>query len=223
MTDSAIATAADYADAMFTARRSKNALVLLVLLVLLIQLGLFFVARYTTQVVSAPAVTTPPVELPTTAPSVNWTDLLQYVIGATAFLGVICTIILSFVLLLIVNIMLVGRLIGVARTTSAYIWCLLLLLLLFPWQAFLSNATFSDPNFKIPGVLYTWDELRTFAKFGISTSATGAEVFLKWARFVAFPLIAIMIVLLIQVKSNRGLRQAFGEVEPDLPIPDKRL
>jgi hypothetical protein len=206
MTDPAIATAADYADAMFTARRAKNALVLLVLLVLLIQLGVFFLARYTNYLIGSGAAA------PTTEPG-RWADLLQYIVGGCAFLGVILGIVLSFVLLLIVNIMLVGRLIGVARTTSAYIWCLLLLVLLFPWQAFLSNATFSDPTFKIPGVLYTWDELIQYAKFPAGMTALAL---LKWARFVAFPLIAIIIVLSIQVKSNRGLRQAFGEVEPDL-------
>jgi hypothetical protein len=205
MNDPAIATAADYADAMYTARRFKSLLVLLVLVVLLIQLGLFFVARYTDYVIPSPT---------TTQPALKIGDLLQYLVGGCTFLGVIFTIVLSFVMLLIVNIMLVGRLIGVARTVSSYAWCLVLLVLLFPWQAFLSNATFTDPNFKIPGVLYTWDELKQFAKFGIGTPADGFLIFLNWARFVGFPVIAIMIVLRIQMKSNRGLRQAFGEVEP---------
>jgi len=212
MNDPAIATAADYADAMVTARKSKSALLLGVLLMLLIQLGLFFAARYTNYVVASPTTQ------PTTAPNPKWSDVIEYLVGASAFLGVILTIVLSFVLLLIVNIMLVGRLIGVARTTSAYVWCLVLLVLLFPWQAFLSNATFSDPNFKIPGVLYTWDELRLFAKFGMTTPADGFELMLKWARFVAFPVIAIIIALRIQLKSNRGLRQAFGETEPETTV-----
>jgi hypothetical protein len=92
-----------------------------------------------------------------------------------------------------------------------------LLVLLFPWQAFLSNATFSDPNFKIPGILYTWDELRLLAKFGMGTPIDIRESILRWSRFVVLPVIAIMIVLSIQIKSNRGLRQAFGEVEPEAP------
>src|SRR5437667_11814744 len=109
MTDPAIATAADYADAMYTARRSKNLLVLLVFVMLLIQLGLFLVARYTDYIISSPA---------TTQPAPKWVDLLQYLVGLSAFVGVIVTVVLSLVLLLIVNIMLVGRLIGVARCTS---------------------------------------------------------------------------------------------------------
>jgi hypothetical protein len=41
-----IANAADYADALLTARKAKNILVLLVLVILLFQLALFFGARY---------------------------------------------------------------------------------------------------------------------------------------------------------------------------------
>jgi hypothetical protein len=217
MTDPAIATAADYADAMYTARLAKNSLVLLVLVMLLIQLGLFFVARYTDYIkVSAPATAV----APTTQPKTDWSDAIQYVIGGTVFFGIALTILLSFVLLLIVNIMLVGRLIGVARCTSAYVLCLLLMLLLFPWQAFLSNATFNDPAFnsdqslKIPGVLYTWGELIHSAKFPTDNFLVAL---LKWARFVGWPVVSIILTLAIQLKSNRGLRQAFGEVEPESP------
>ena len=40
--DPAIATAADYADALLTARRAKNLLLLVVFLILLVQLAIFF-------------------------------------------------------------------------------------------------------------------------------------------------------------------------------------
>src|SRR6202035_1806016 len=66
---------------------------------------------------------------------------LQCLVALIDFLGIVLAVVLALVLLLIVGIMLVGRLIGVARVTSAYIWCLVLGVLLFPWQAFLSNAT----------------------------------------------------------------------------------
>jgi len=113
MNDPGIATAADYADAMYTARRSKNVLVLIVFVALLIQLGLFFVARYTDYIIPTGVVAhVTAATLPTTKPSINWSDPLQYLIGITTFVGIVITILLSFVLLLIVNIMLVGRLIG---------------------------------------------------------------------------------------------------------------
>ena len=47
MADREIATAADYADAMLTARRAKHVMVLLLLLMLLAQFAFFFVLRFT--------------------------------------------------------------------------------------------------------------------------------------------------------------------------------
>ena len=44
-------------------------------------------------------------------------------------------------------------------------------------------------------------------------NAEMAQLVLKWSRFVVFPIIAVLILLAIQVKSNRGLRQALGEAD----------
>jgi hypothetical protein len=209
--DPAIATAADYADALMTARRAKNLLVLLLVLLLLIQIAIFFIAKYTNLIVDRSATVA---LTPSTAPagSARWTDVLLYLSGLSVFLGVTLAIVLAMVLFLLVKIMLVGRLIGVARLTSAYIISLLVLVLLFPWQAFLSNATFSDPSFKVPGVLWTWNELMLSAKLGVGPErADVAPTILHWARFVVFPLVTVILLLMIQVKSNRGLRQALGE------------
>jgi hypothetical protein len=150
----------------------------------------------------------------------QWFEKLQYVIGLTDFGGVTLSIVLSVVVLLLVQIMLVGRLIGVARVTSAFIWALVLIVLLFPWQAFLNNVAFDHPEFKIPGVLYTWDELRLNAKVGLDSDhpILLPQKILLWSRFVAFPVISVLILLAIQIKSNRGLRQALGEA--DYPVDD---
>lgn len=235
MPDPAIATAADYADAMLVARRAKNGIVLLLLLCLLLQLGLFFTARYTdlllgarTAALTEPTVAavergpttlaaaTQPGEVVVAGRSVGMGDLLHYLLGVSVFLGLSLSILLALVLLLLVTIMLVGRLIGVGRVTSAYVWCLLLIVLLFPWQALFQDQSFSSRAFIWPGVLYTWDELRMFARFPTSDLA---EAILKWARFVGFPVVAVLILMVIQVRSNRGLRQALGEEDIALGAP----
>jgi hypothetical protein len=215
MPDPAIATAADYADAMITARRAKNALVLLLLLFLLVQLALFFLIRFDVLPLDTTVGSTVATTMPAAVSNINWSDVLHYVLGLTTFLGVTLTIVLSFVVLLITNIMLVGRLIGVGRVTVAYIWCLVLLVLLFPWQSFLNNAglTPDQVTFKIPGVLCTWAELSQNAHF--SNQPLNFAI-LKWARFVGFPLLAVLILLRIQVKSNRGIRLALGEEDVNL-------
>src|SRR4051794_32020425 len=89
--DPAIATAADYADALMTARRWKNLLVLLVLLFLLMELAIFFVARYTNVILSdSPAVTA--AVSSTQEVRVSAKDFAQYGTGLAIFLGMVFTI-----------------------------------------------------------------------------------------------------------------------------------
>jgi hypothetical protein len=214
MADSNIATAADYADAMLTARSAKNALFLILLVVLLLQIAIFFLYRYevvqfTPNIIrNTPSATT----TTTTAPTVTKRTielLLTYLVGTTEFLGVVLTTVLAIVLLLLINIMLVGRLIGVARVTSAYILTLVLLILIFPWQAFLDAY-----QFKLPGVLYTWQELTTRARWH---DVNMNQAIQNWSRFVVIPVVAVIILMAIQIKSVRGIRQALGE-GAELPV-----
>jgi hypothetical protein len=212
MTQNNILNAADYADALLTAKRAKNVLFPLLLLLILIQLALFFVARYT-------HILRPPVD----PKGRNWTELLEYLTGLIDFLGIVFALLLAAVLCLILKVLLVGRLVGVARLTSAVIWSMFLVLLLFPWQSFLNNPTITNDTvatslgMKLPGVLYTWAEF-SHPQLGATFAGNGDVPFLvlRWARFVAWPVIAILILLAVQAKSSSGLRQALGN---DIVLP----
>lgn len=231
-----IATAADYADAMIIARRAKNWLFGLLLLILLAQIAIFFVARYTqaldgavsasvtpvgqTPTVQVEATTAPaePVTVPVeeAPPQSGAAQKLEYLIGGTTFIGMGAVLVMAVVLLLIVLIMLIGRLIGVSRVTSALIWSIILGVLLFPWQAFLNYPGLAGTDFRIPGVLYTWSEVAQQARFGLDGSMDLMMQVLKWARFVGFPVLALLLLLMIQTKSSRGLKLALGEADADV-------
>jgi hypothetical protein len=241
MPPSNIATAADYADAMMIARRAKNALFFILSLMLVVQLGTFFAARMTNHVLPAAADTSlagtvTPATLPATTQGTASAlttgsggsgptligQLLRYLTAVIDFLGILLIIVLAVVILLIAKIMLVGRLIGVAQVTSAFIWCVFLVVLLFPWQAFLQNTDFTG-DFKIPGVLYTWNELihpTLGAKFqGLDPYQTA----LRWTRFVGAPVVAFILLLVVQAKSSRGLRAALGESELESSAGDLQI
>src|SRR5689334_2895344 len=106
MPDARIATAADYADAMMTARRAKHWLFLLLLVMLLIQLACFFVGKYTNVIVSE-STTTATTRGIAIHDTTRLQQLLRYVTVGIDFLGIVLAILQSTVLLLIVNIMLV--------------------------------------------------------------------------------------------------------------------
>lgn len=220
MSQSPLATAADYADALLTARRARNWLFTLLLLMLLIQISIFLIVRFreaAPQVESQPLppttqIVAPPAEQPVSPVAQLHPRLQQwlaYLTGLIGFLGIALVIILAVDLLLIIQIMLVGRLIGVSHLIASFVGCLLLAVLLFPWQAFLDNY-----DFKLPGVLYTWDELVRRVNFPNPESPSSV---LGWARFVGFPVFAILVLLWVHTRSRRGLRMALGEIEPPAP------
>ena len=224
MTRTTLAVAADYADAMLVARRWKNILFLALLLMLLIQIGLFLGVRFYGGGSVSMTAGTPDA----TQPAIQTTkDLAPAVAFATNFVGffsMICVVVLAVVLLLVVIIMLVGRLIGVAHVTSSFVLCVVLATLLFPWQS-LWNYPIADtaqivpdpiehlgigPRFGLPGVLYTWPELEHKAHFPGSPWNQAA---LGWARFVGWPVVAIILLFSVQARSSRGLKFALGESE----------
>jgi hypothetical protein len=223
MVDPSIAVAADYAEALLVARRAKNALVGFLALVIVVQIALaaMKLGGVMPEAFRAPAETTQlaAVAQPATAPAegnLRWAPVFQYAVELTHFAGTVLVIALALVLLLIANIMLVARLIGVGQSTSAFAWSILLVILLLPWQGFWPSADPVAAGFRVPGVLYIWSELVHL--HGEQFMSDGAV--LRWARWVAFPLVAVILLLTIQLKSRRGLRKALGEdqeVRSDFP------
>jgi len=218
-----LAVAADYADAMLVARRAKNVLFLLLLLILLGQMGIFFAARYGHGLPFRPDV----------AASGNANHAVLFFEWFTAvanFAGVVLPMVLAVVLLLIVTIMLVGRLVGVSHVTSAFCWSVVLIVFLFPWQSLLNSrftqagispttqsidsttpADLRPQDVRPPGALYTWPEL--IRDYDYPNAA-----YLKWTRFVAYPFVMLVILFMVQARSSRGLRFALGEAEVHVEV-----
>jgi len=228
MTTPGIATAADYSEALIVARRFKSLLALLLMLMLLGQIAIFFLVRYDIVHLNAtgapvaaevPHITSHDVSMvPTTLPqqlpsSDKLSDIMHYLTGVAILGGIAISIVLALALMLIDHVMLVGRLIGVGRVTSAICWSLLLIVLLFPWQYFMGGSGLAYTDFRVPGVLWTWDEMAGRAHFNSDFSADWAGTILNWFRFVGAPLVAVVVTLLVQARSNRGLKMALGEDE----------
>jgi hypothetical protein len=195
------AALSDFADALVVARRAKRVIVLLLLVMLLAQLAMFFAYRYTGVFDIADAATRPAISL----------DALHYVSGGVLAVSLMLSIVLPIVLLLICHIMLVGRLVGVGPVVSAFVWSLVLGLILFPWQTLLNVTELTKTDFVLPGVLVTWRELLAGGRF---ETANLHESILKWTRFVGAPAVAVLLLLIIQLRSGRGLRMGLGEDAP---------
>jgi len=204
---------------MLTARTARTVFGFALILVLFFQLVLFVVVHFTGKLSQhvAPDSLSAQIEVPaTTAPATATPPasgrsfpklLLKYVVGLSDYFGLIFAILLSLMLLLLLNVMLIGRLIGVSHVTSAFIWSLVVLLLVFPWQAFLNNQNLTSIEWKVPGVLYTWEELVYHGRF----ENFGNGWFQNWVRFVIAPFVTIVLAFTVLLKSGAGLRMALGE------------
>jgi len=193
-------TAADYADALLACRRARTCLVVLLLLAMVCAIGVFVWAKYGNLLdASCPAAAR---------------QAAAMAVALTAFLGPVVSIVLAAVLLVIVNIMLVGRLIGLSRVVCGFFWCVLLVVLLLPWQTVAASAAGHD--LRVPGVLCTWSEVLALrapapAARSAAQKADVLEETLTWLRFGGWPVLAGIIVLVIHQRTGRGLRQALGE------------
>src|ERR1051325_5628053 len=112
---SSVATAADYADAMLTARTARTIFGFALMVILLLQLVLFCIVHFTTKLNAHvtpdslastainPSATQP--TQPPTAPTPTWPhQILKYVVGLSDYFGLIFSILLALMLLLLLNV-----------------------------------------------------------------------------------------------------------------------
>lgn len=239
------AASAVYHDALSTARGFRSLCVLVLVLTLIAQIALFFTARYggdiipvqprqvaantdaglvgadTDRSIDEPVVENirqadEAVDISATEDEVDVDvdqslvrTLLFMLLYASLWLGLIFSILLSLSLAFTTLVMLNGRTVGVERVAKAFLYSLLLLMLIMPWQCILNHPTFKGGLFHLPGVLYIWPELNMRANFPDSD-------WLGWARFVAWPIVALLLTFLVFGKSGRGIRQALGEDMPQV-------
>jgi hypothetical protein len=150
-----------------------------------------------------------------------------WVTNCIVFLGAIFSIVLAIIVLLIVLTMLVGRLLGVANTTSAFVWAVVLAVIMFPWHLFYAPETSRDAmsstnsadirldDYRWPGATYTWGELKQGVNF---TGDQPKIAVLRYARFVGYPFVALVILFMVQAKSGRGVKYALGEAEVHVDV-----
>jgi hypothetical protein len=70
-------------------------------------------------------------------------------------------------------------------------------------------------DFRVPGALYTWGELRRDVKFANEPLTYAVQ---KWARFAGFPFVALLILFAVQAKSGRAVKVALGEADVHVDV-----
>jgi hypothetical protein len=193
----------EYYEAFRSVRAAKNLFWWLIAAAVVLQLAAFMLVNFVG--VIDPLHQPPGASQPAQAadPAQRWQDVFGWALPATKFLAFASGMLLSLTLLLAVKLSLLGRLGGVAGLISAFFWSLVLLAIITPWQQVMQGAVAC-------GALYNFDELvRAVGKvrcpWGAKNVSFVTQV-LFYARFIAYPVVAVLVWLMVQAKFARGYR-----------------
>lgn len=134
----------------------------------------------------------------------QWDTTYTMLVPVTQLAAVIAVSSQAIVVFITLLVVLVAQAPGVAQITRSLIWSILLLFMFLPWQYFAKD-------FPIPGVIYSYAELLRL----IEPHVTGQHVarfqtFLLYARFIAWPLIGLFVLLITAERFRAGIMIAIG-------------
>jgi hypothetical protein len=129
-----------------------------------------------------------------------WYTMLVAVTQLASVIAVSSQAIIVFVTLLV---MLVAQAPGVAQMTRCLNWSVLLLFAFLPWQYFARD-------FPIPGVIYGYTELIRLIGPYVVSDAGGDQVWQVYGRFVGWPLVGMLMLLISTERYRAGVMIAIG-------------
>lgn len=225
----------EYALAFSSVRRAKNIFLLLVILALLVQLGAAGVVRFsklldplyarkTVATATSATATTSPASSPASAPAdaakkLQIARTLDTVLGhamhLSKFLGMVACMLLVFMLLLAVKLSLLDRLGGIAGLMSALLWSIFLFPMLLPWQQIVTGG------FAYGALCNYAHILEASTRINPAWGGSAADLTIQityFARFFAYPGLALMICLLVQSRFACGFKRISAFHSAPMPL-----
>jgi hypothetical protein len=209
----------DYGAALRTVRAARGVFITLLILSLLIHVGAFCAVRWghvlesakmVEKDVTAPATTTIDTS-PETTDTIGWSSFwrgsLEAVLPLTSFVGLMCCGLLAICFFTSAYVCLSGGLGGVRGSLSAFFWTLVLLALLFPWARWLQGV-------QVPGVFFTFGELDKLT----TEFADRLHEVLFYVRYLGYPVLALLIVLVGDGRYSRGYRGVRRHLQTRLDV-----
>ena len=212
-------------------KAGKTFFMTIVLLMLLVQLAAFIAADFfgvldkpTPAAINAAATqptTTQPGEADAdddVARAACWECLYAWTLPAAKFLALVAGLLAVLTFMFAVKLSIVGRLGGIAGFMSAFFWSLILLAVVTPWQQ-ISGGSFAS------GALYNFGELQRHLQQVRAEGANLWDWIVHYARFIAYPVVAILIWCITLAKFGRGYRDSIMAPiiteAPPQPLPQQ--
>lgn len=134
----------------------------------------------------------------------QWDATYTMTVPMTQVLGLMAACSQTIIVFLTLLVILVAQAPGVAQVTRSLIWTTLLLFMVLPWQYFARS-------YPVPGILYGYDEmLRMIARRVVGEKLAGYEILLIYARFIIWPAMAMLVLLITSERFRAGIMLAIG-------------
>lgn len=223
----------EYAVAFRSIRAGKNFFAMVIALCIVAQLAGFVLVRFA-RVTDPPAV---PASGPTSEPAsrpdrpaveinaaavqraATWRNVIRLALPATKFAAPVACLLILFVLTLATRLSLLERVGGVAGFISAFFWALILLAMLIPWQ----HAPWTS---YAKGALFNLGDLEGATQDLGGGSATTLDRIIYFVRFIGYPVLALLVWLVVQIKFARGymrVKLTPGVSEPGASSPPSNV
>jgi len=234
-------TPMQFSEALDSLRRVKSCLVLLLLLCLLVQIAGFTLVSFfgvvdkSTKLRHVPVAPAAETDAATDSadadashqPAINdstnadmWYGIISLSLATTKFIAVVAALLLMLTFMFAVKVSLVGRIGATAGFLGAFFWSMILLAMLIPWQQILNSALASGATFNMSQLVDRKWQVPT----GWAAADEAAAGFLRqgvfYARFLAYPVLTLLVVLLVSLKFSRGyrpLKQPVGAAAAPVP------
>ena len=196
-----------YAEAFASIKRARNVLSFLIAIAIVVQMA-SFIAVYFGGVIDSTHLSATTQQAETSSSAQTWLQFLRFAMSGTMFLAPILGSLLVLTFMFAVKIVLIGRLNGLCALLSGFYWSLFLLALLTPWQR-MFNSPFACGMAADLEELIRWTSFNKRSWLGSNPSVWGQIAY--FARFLAYPLLVMMVWTVTQLKFGRGYRQVRGQ------------
>ncbi len=218
-------SALQFAEALASLRRVRALLVTLIALCLLAQIGAFCFLQFASEGDSTPtnvdemivdsaeapdvALAAPPVKpvyrsAHELAVSEDVYEIMFWILSASKFIAILLAGLLMLTLMFSIKLGLLGQLGAPAGFMAGFYWSLLLVGMLVPWQQITRSEMACGATFNLAQFLDIARDGQT--KWGAAqTGRLGYQVFF-YARFIAYPAMALLVTLLASMGFARGYR-----------------
>ena len=138
----------------------------------------------------------------------QWDRTYTMSVPVTQILSLVAVCSQVVIMFLTLLLILVAQAPGVVHVTRGLIWSILLLFMFFPWQQII------DPDFPVPGVVYNYHELLNYIMPHVvsdwPTKVYGYQKLLVYARFLAWPVVSMVVLLIVAERFRAGITLAIG-------------